>query len=156
MSFAGQHVQRREERLPVPLRLRYRGSSAACALLRWAATASYVYLAVRRDFSSMHSTIAFSGRIQVQTDHVDQFLLELRVVGQLERIDQVRFQTAAKNTRCTVAGDTPALAAIVRHDQWVWPSGVGIPCQVDDLVDLLRRYRGLPAARPAQTLPSFA
>jgi hypothetical protein len=40
---------------------------------------------VREDFSSMHST-ALSGGLR-QPDDVDELLFELRVVGQLERLD---------------------------------------------------------------------
>src|SRR5512144_1334397 len=47
--------------------------------------------ACTEDFSSMHSTIAFSGGSR-EPDHVDEFLLELRVIRQLERLHQVRLE----------------------------------------------------------------
>ena len=42
--------------------------------------------ACTEDFSSMHNTIALSGGFRYRPDHVDEFLLEPRVVGQLERL----------------------------------------------------------------------
>jgi hypothetical protein len=70
-------------------------------------------------------------------------------------VDGAQERQELAHTRCTVAADTPALAAIVLHDQWVWPSGVeyfvrytisSIFCYW--MVDL--------RPRPAGTFPSFA
>ncbi len=62
--------------------------------------------------------------VEVETDDVDQPLLELRVVGELERLHQVRLQPRDDQIRCTVAGLTSALLAMDRQLQCVSPSGL--------------------------------
>ena len=47
----------------------------------------------------MHNTIACSGcRVQIQADDIDQLVLELWVVGELERLDQMGFSVPEART----------------------------------------------------------
>ena len=103
----------------------------------------------------MHSTIAFSGGLRYRPTTSISFSSNFGSLDSLNVSTRCGFKPRAAHTRCTVAGDTPAFAAIVRHDQWVWPSGVeylvrstisSIFCC--GIVDL--------RPRPARTFPSFA
>ena len=87
---AGQHVQRREQgggavalvvvshRLPAALRHRQRRLRAVKRLHRGLLV------------GAQHDRVL--RRVQIQTHDIDEFLLELRVVGHLERVDLVRFE----------------------------------------------------------------
>ena len=80
-------------------------------------------------------------RIQVQPDDIDQLLLEARIVGQLERLDQVRFEAPRR----------PHLL----HSRFRHPGGRShrpaapmdftgravVQCQIHDLIDLVLRDR---------------
>src|ERR1700745_1469476 len=111
--------------------------------------------ACTEDFSSMHSTIAFSGGLRYRPTTSISFSSNFGSLDSLNVLIRCGFKPRAAHTRCTVAGETPALAAIVRHDQWVWPSGVEylvrytisaiLSCGIVDL-----------RQRPARTSPSFA
>ena len=143
-DFAGQHVQRREQR------------GGAVALVVVGHCGRPPFLDGQRRLGAvqcLHGGLLVHTqhdrllrRIEVQTDHVDQFLVELRVVGQLECLDQVRFEPARgphplhrRRGHPSLGGHRPArpVGLAVRR---------GIPCQVHDLIDLLLRDRGFAAA----------
>jgi len=63
-------------------------------------------------------------RIQIQPDDVADLVDELRIVADLERIDQVRFEPeGAFQIRPTVDFDNPLWAAIDARDQCVASAG---------------------------------
>ena len=103
----------------------------------------------------MHSTIAFSGGFRYRPTTSISFSSNFGSLDSLNVSTRCGLSPRAAHTRCTVAADTPAFAAIVRHDQWVWPSGVEclVRCTISSIfscgiVDL--------RPRPARTFPSFA
>ena len=104
----------------------------------------------------MHSTIAFSGGLRYRPATSISFSSNFGSLDSLNVSTRCGFKPRAAHTRCTVAGDTPAFAAIVRHDQWGLAVRRGMPCQVYDLVDLLLRDWRTSGRAPARTFPSFA
>ena len=79
-----------------------------------------------------------------------------RVSGTPRRVDQVEAQFPARNQiRCTVAGDKPTRAAIVRHDQRFLPRRERISGEIQNLFNLRGSDRRLPAAPPGATFPNL-
>src|SRR6478735_3946981 len=107
------------------------------------------------DFSSMHSTIAFSGGFTYSPTTSINFSSKRGSVDNLNVSTRCGFNPRADQIRCTVAGDTPTRSAIVRHDQCVCPTGteflvnstISSTCAV--VINGLR-------PRPDATFPSFA
>src|ERR1700751_5184969 len=112
--------------------------------------------ACTEDFSSMHSTIAFSGGLRYRPTTSISFSSNFGSLDSLNVWTRCGFKPRAAHTRCTVAGETPALAAIVRHDQWVWPSGVEylVRCTISSIfpggIVALRPLAPPPAPPPPQ------
>ena len=148
-NFAGQHVQRREQR----------GGAVALVIVGHRLGPPRLHRQRRLGpVQRLHGGLLVHAqhdrllrRIEVQTDHVNQFLVELRVVGQLECLDQVRFQTARGPHPLHRRRRHPRLG---RHRP-ARPVGLAVrcamPCQVHDLVDLVLWDRGL-AATPGPDL----
>ena len=152
-DLAGQHVQRGEQGggavALVVVGHRLRRGPGFIGSDGWVRSS-----ACTEDFSSTHSTIAFSGGFRYRPTTSISFSSNFGSLDSLNVSTRCGFNPRADHTRCTVAADTPAVAAIVRHDQWVWPSGVEYRVSVHDLVDLLLRDRGL-AATPGPDLPQL-
>ena len=90
------------------------------------------------------------GRIQIQADHVPEFLRELRVVGHLEGLHHMRLD---------VVGAPDPVDAVRRHPHCGGhgahapsrPRRRRLGCPEDDVFDLLRRDRGSPP--PTRLIP---
>src|SRR5258707_1003395 len=107
------------------------------------------------DFSSMHSTTAWSGGFRYRPTTSMSFSsnrLSLEILNVLTRCG---WMPRADQIRCTVAGLTACALAMLRHDQWVSPGGFSckvartIASTFSALTDGLR-------PRPGRTRPSFA
>jgi len=83
-------------------------------------------------------------RIQIKPNDIDQLLLEVRIVGQLERLDPVWFETPRRPHLLHSRFRYPAR----RGHRPTRPMGFAgrtvVQCQIHDLVDLLLRDRRLP------------
>lgn len=84
----------------------------------WVRSTAWIWL-----FSSMHSTIAFSGGLRYTPTTSTSFSSKSGSPESLNVRTRCGCRSRADQIRCTVEEDTPARSAIVRHDQCVSLAG---------------------------------
>ena len=106
----------------------------------WVRSSAWIW-----DFSSTHSTTAFSGGCQVQPDHVGDLGDQLGVGGELERLGPPRLDpVVAPGPQHRRVRRSAAASASSRDDQCVTPSLVGGGVNVAATIVARSTVRGRP------------